>query len=135
MPDEPASPASEYEHHDSTAGSAADRSAKVAVPDTFPASDPVATTASVGSRAVDPAEMMGASDKLDVPDATNLTARFPDHVTAKLAAEKLVRDIPLDRRSIVFSEEGAGATLQITAARSDMERVAEMLDRSGAQNS
>ena len=38
-----------YKHHDSRPGEAPDRSAEIAVQDTFPASAPVAPTAAVGS--------------------------------------------------------------------------------------
>jgi hypothetical protein len=133
MSDKPGSPKSDYSHHDGKPGSAADRSAKVAVPDTFPASDPAATTGAVGSRAVDPAEMMDASGKPDIPDAATVTARFRDHVAAKLVIEKLVRAIPMDRRLASISEEGGATLLTITAPRADKQRVEETLRESGGE--
>ncbi|MCW8088267.1 hypothetical protein [Sabulicella glaciei] len=123
-------PATSGRHHDATPGSAADRSAKTAVPDTFPASDPVAPTPAVGTRAVEMTEMMDASDKPDVPNPKSLTARFQDHVTAKLAVEKLVRDLPLDPRCATLSEASGATTLQLTISGSDTDRAMEML-RSG----
>lgn len=131
MPDEPSSSASEYHHHDGTPGSAADRSARTAVPDSFPASDPVATTPAVGVRAIAADEMMDAPGMPETPDAATVNARFKDHVTAKLAVEKLVRDVPLDRRSATLSDEGGGVNLAITASQSDMGRITEILRGGG----
>jgi hypothetical protein len=128
MSDKPESP---YRHHDGTPGSTADRSAKTAVPDTFPASDPAATSPVVGSRMEDMAAMLAASDELQVRDPTTVTAHFPDAVTAKLAVEKLVRDIPLDRRCAALSEERGGTTLELTISKSDMDRVTEILRGGG----
>lgn len=132
MSDKPANSANHGRHHDRTPGSAADRSAKTAVPDTFPASDPVATTPAVGTRAAKVTEMMDASDKPDVSDPTTVTARFQDHVAAKLAIERLVRDLPLDQRCATLSEEGGATTLEITISKPDKERAMEMLRSSGA---
>jgi hypothetical protein len=131
MSDKPGNPTSDYRHHDGTLGSSADRSAKLAVPDTFPASDPVATTPAVGVRAEAVAEMMDDSVLPDVPDPATVTARFPDHVTAKLAIEKLVRDVPMDRRCATLSEEGGAILLKATSSKSDLERVTEILRRGG----
>ena len=128
MSDKPKSP---YRHHDATPGSTADRSAKTSVPDTFPASDPTATSPVVGARAEDMAAMLDTSDELHVPDPTTVTAHFPDHVTAKLAIEKLVRDVPLDRRCAALSEDSSGTTLELIISRSDVDRVTEMLCRGG----
>ncbi|MBX9751503.1 MAG: hypothetical protein K5Q68_18085 [Roseococcus sp.] len=121
---------SEYRHHDGTPGSSADRSAKTAVPDSFPASDPVATTPAVGVRAMDVTEMMPATEKPEVRHPIHLTARFEDSVTAKLAVEKLVRDIPLERACTELSEEGDKTLLEVTTTRTDVERVTTIL-RSG----
>ncbi|WP_207540943.1 hypothetical protein [Sabulicella rubraurantiaca] len=131
MSDKSADPANSRRHHDRTPGSPADRSAKTAVPDTFPASDPVAATPAVGTRAADMTEMMDASDKSNVADPTMVSARFQDHVTAKLAVEKLVRDLPLDQRCATLSEEGGKTTLEITLSKSDKDRAVEMLRGSG----
>jgi hypothetical protein len=75
--------------------------------------------------------MLDASDELQVPDPTTVTAHFPDHVTAKLAIEKLVRDVPLDRRCAVLSDESNGTRLELTISKSDMDRVTEILHRGG----
>lgn len=128
MSDKPESP---YRHHDGTPGSTADRSAKTAVPDTFPASDPVATSPVVGARAEDMAAMLNASDELHVPDPSTMTVQFSDRVTAKLAIEKLVRDVPMDRRCATLSEERGGTTLELTISKSNVDRVREMLSGSG----
>src|SRR3954447_1619457 len=103
MSENPGNPNSKYRHHDATPGSAPDRSDHAAVPDTFPASDPMATTAAVGSRAVDPAALLDARGEVEVRDGATVVARFGDQVRAKLALEGLVRDVPLDRRCATIS--------------------------------
>ena len=128
MSDKAASP----DHpQDGATGSKADRSVKAAVPDTFPASDPLAATPAVGVRAAGMAEMLDASEELQVSDPTRVAAQFPDHVTAKLAVERLVREAPLDRRSAVLSEEGEGTRLEITCSKSVADRVVEMVQGCG----
>ncbi|MDO9713663.1 DUF2934 domain-containing protein, partial [Paracraurococcus lichenis] len=127
------SPTSQYRHHDATPGSAPDRSVQAAVPDTFPASDPMATTAAVGSRAADPAALMDARGEVEVRDAATVVAHFPDQERAKLALEGLVRDVPLDRRCGTISCDGGQATLKVTAPGADAARVAEILRRCGGQ--
>jgi uncharacterized protein (TIGR02271 family) len=129
----PGSPDSKYRHHDATPGSAPDRSADAAVPDSFPASDPAATTAAVGSHAVDPAELMEPEGKVEVRDGARVVAHFPDQERAKLAIEHLVRDIPLDRRCATITCDGGQASLEVAAPKADVERVAELLRRCGGQ--
>jgi len=124
-------PDSEYRHHDATPGAAPDRSAHTAVPDSFPASDPVASTAAVGSRAMDPAELM--QPQVEIRDAATVVARFPHQEGAKLALERLVREIPLDRRGASIRCGDDGATLEVAAPKADTERVAEMLRKCGGQ--
>ncbi len=126
MPDK----ASEDRHHDATPGSAADRSVRVAVPDSFPASDRAAITPAVGVRAMDVAGMMEAS-RQDVPHARQSAADFQDHVTAKLALEQLVREIPLDRSRAMLSGEGDRTVLEVTASKADLDRVAKILRDGG----
>ena len=75
MSDTPETSKSQYKHHDATPGGAPDRSAHAAVPDSFPASDPVATTAAVGSRAVDPAEMMEPEGGVEIRGGAAVVAR------------------------------------------------------------
>ena len=133
MSDAPGSPDSKYRHHDATPGSAPDRSSHAAVPDTFPASDPLATTAAVGSRAVDPAGLMDGQGEVEVRDPATVVAHFHDQERAKLALEGLVRDVPLDRRCATISCDGGEAALRVTAPGVDAERVAEMLRRCGGQ--
>ena len=128
MSDKPESPS---RHHDGTPGLTADRSAKTAVPDTFPASDPAATSPVVGARTEDMAAMLATSDELQVPDPNTVTARFSDRVAGKLAVEQLVRDIPLDRRCATLSEESSGTTLELTISKSNMDRVMEILHKCG----
>ena len=122
---------SKYRHHDATPGAAPDRSAHTAVPDCFPASDPVASTAAVGSRAMDPAELM--QPQIEIRDAATVVARFPHQEGAKLALERLVREIPLDRRGASIRCGDDGATLEVAAPKADTERVAEMLRKCGGQ--
>jgi hypothetical protein len=131
MSDRPTNPDSEYRHHDAAPGAAPDRSAHAAVPDSFPASDPVATTAAVGSRAVDPAEMM--RPRVEIHGAATVAARFPHQEGAKLALERLVREIPLDRRGASIRCGDDGATLEVVAPGADTGRIAEMLRRCGGQ--
>jgi hypothetical protein len=133
MSDNSGGSASQYRHHDATPGSAPDRSAEAAVPDTFPASDPLATTAAVGSRAVDPARLIEPQGKVEVRDAGTVVARFANREGAKLALERLVRDIPLDRRCGTITCAGDEATLEVMASKADAARVAEMLSKCGGQ--
>jgi hypothetical protein len=133
MPDTPGSSDSKYRHHDATPGASADRSADAAVPDSFPASDPLATTAAVGSRAVNPAELMEPQGKVEVRDAATVVARFPNQEGAKLAIERLVRDIPLDRRCATLTCDGGEATLEVAAPKADLERVTEILRKCSGQ--
>ena len=114
-----------------TSRSEAEKSIKVAVPDTFPASDPLAATPAVGVVAADIAGMMDSSDELQVPDPTQVTAQFPDHVTAKLVVERLVREAPLDRRSAVLSDEGDGTRLDITCSKPVVDRVMDIVRGGG----
>ena len=118
----------DYGPQDGKPGSAADRSAKTAVPDSFPASDPVATTPAVGVRAMELGEMLEDTAPPEPVDATPLVVRFTDLMTAKLMVEKLVREVPLDRRNTAISEEGGAAVLEITAAGADLGRIRKMLD-------
>ena len=119
----------DYGPQDGKPGSPADRSAKTAVPDSFPASDPVATTPAVGVRAVELGEMLEETPPPEPLDATPLIARFADTVTAKLMVEKLVRQVPLDRRCTSITEQEGGAVLlEITAAGHDLGRVRKMLE-------
>jgi hypothetical protein len=131
MSDSPTNPDSKYRHHDATPDAAPDRSAHAAVPDSFPASDPVATTAAVGSRAVDPAELM--QPQVEIHGAATVVARFPQQEGAKLALERLVREIPLDRRVASIRCGDDGATLEVVAPEADTERIAQMLRKCGGQ--
>ena len=118
-------------HHDSRPGEAADRSEQSAVQDTFPASDPVAPTAAVGSRAVAPERMMQETGGAPPPaDAVSFTARFRDREAAKLAVETLVREGPIDRRGAEITSEGDKASLRVSAPRTDAERLKSLLERS-----
>ena len=124
---------SKYRHHDATPGSAPDRSAHAAVPDSFPASDPMGTTAAVGSRAVDPAELMHPQGEMEIRDAATVVARFQRQEDAKVALEQLVREVPLDRRGATITCGEHGATLEVAAPEADIERVAGMLRKCGGQ--
>jgi hypothetical protein len=132
MPD--AAPRHRYQHHDATPGAAADRSAKTASRDSFPASDPMATTAVVGSRAVDPARLM--RPRVEIRSATTVSAQLPDPESAKLTVEYLVRKLPLDRRRITERSGEDGTVILEVAAPEEVgaERIAEMLRRYGGQD-
>jgi hypothetical protein len=118
-----------YKHHDSRPGSASDRSEQTASVDSFPASDPVAPTAAVGSRAVSPQEMVekehSAPPKSD--DCVSVTARFRDREAAKLAVETLVREGPVDRRHAEIAPAGDAVAVRLTAPRGDAGRIGELL--------
>ena len=132
LPDTPEEPGSGYRHHDAMPGAAPDRSARTAVPDSFPASDPLATTAAVGARAVDPSGLMPPTGP-ETGDTAEVTARFPNQEAAKLALEGPVRDVPLDRRRTSLRSDEGGATLEVAAPMPDAERVRGMLRRCGGQ--
>jgi hypothetical protein len=119
-----------YVHHDATPGAAPDRSAKTALHDSFPASDPVATTAVVGSRAVDLARLM--KPQTEIQDGAMVLARLRDRTAARLAVEHLVRKVPLDRRrAAIRSGRNGTAILEVTAPAADVDRIAEILCRHG----
>jgi len=136
MSDDTEKAASGYRHHDATPGSAPDRSTRAAAPDSFPASDPLATTAAVGSRAVDPAELMARqdADTGGVEGGRRVAALFPDQEAAKLALERLVREVPLDRRCATLRGADGGVLLEATVAGADAARVGEMLRGCGGRD-
>lgn len=92
------------------------------VMDTFPASDAVSDTATQGPRAV-PAGAEHPSKP--VPDAVPLSRHFKDHEAAKLALEKLVRSVPLDRNATELD----GVELRLSVPRDDAQRVEAMLQK------
>ena len=97
---------------------------------TFPASDPIASTATQGARAVSPADMMRPRDDDAAPaDAVKLALRFPSHEAAKLAVETAVREAPLDRRRASIQ----GETVEVAAPPADAERLREILRRHGGE--
>lgn len=107
-----------------------DRNVEAAVEGTFPASDPISTTASQGARAVPPAQMLKGAD--DVPhgaDCATLSARFADAESAKLALETLVREGPIDRRTAEMHPDGTGVMLQFRVPQADAERVNGLLQQ------
>lgn len=129
----PKTPRYQNQHHDATPGEKADRSAKTALHDSFPASDPVATTAAVGSRAVDPSSLM--KPQVEVRDGIMVVARFPGKEAAKLAVEYLVRKLPLDRRrATMHSGEDGTVILEVATPKVDMERIVRMLSRYDGQD-
>ena len=128
----------QYKHHDSRPGEAPDRSEEIAVHDTFPASDPVASTAAVGSRAVSPERLMEESGSAPPrpDDAVSLTARFRDREAAKLAMETLVREGPIDRRCAEIQPGGGGdaaVRLKIQTCGKDAERLNALLHKQGGE--
>ena len=97
---------------------------------TFPASDPIASTATQGARAVSPADLLRPSDDEAQPaDAVRFALRFPSHEAAKLAVETAVREAPLDRRCASIR----GKSVEVAAPRADVERVREILRRHGGE--
>jgi hypothetical protein len=105
-----------------------DANVEAAVEGTFPASDPMGTTASQGARAVPPQELMHASgSKPQHGDTATLTARFDGVESAKLAMEALVRDGPVDRRCAEVERAGDAATVRLHVPQADRQRLEEML--------
>ncbi len=106
-----------------------DRNVEAAVEGTFPASDPLATIASQGARAVPPEEMMRGSGSKPQGNTATLTARFESQEMAKLAVEALVRDGPVDRRCADVERAGDAATVRLSMPQADRQRLEEMLNR------
>jgi hypothetical protein len=107
----------------------ADKNVEASVEGTFPASDPMGTTASQGARAVPMEDMMHASDSKPRGDTATLTARFDGMEAAKLAMEALVRDGPVDRSCAQTERDGDAATVRLSVPQADRQRIEEMLHR------
>lgn len=103
-----------------------ERKTDEAVKETFPASDPVATTNTRGARAVPAEEMLAEAPPIE--DGVTLTRCFDDAEAAKLALESLVRDAPIDRRYAELSGEGR-VELRLTVPAADRSRIQGLLDR------
>jgi hypothetical protein len=98
-----------------------------AVAESFPASDPPATTAGeTHARAVPPQEMMGARHKPPF-DAVTLRRRFPTTEAAKLALEGLVRDGPVDRDCAELVPQGREVELLVHVSEEDCHRIRGLL--------
>jgi hypothetical protein len=112
-----------------------DSNLEAAVRGTFPASDPLATTASQGARAVSAEEMMrGDLAQPRTPDdAVTVSQAFPDAETAKIALETLVREGPLDRRCAEIRPGAQAATLEVRAPRADADRIEALLRKAGGR--
>ena len=85
----------------------------------------------MGSRPVDPAELM--QPQVGIHGPATVVARFQQQEGAKLALERLVREIPLDRRVASIRRGDDGATLEVVAPGADTERIAQMLRKYGGQ--
>jgi hypothetical protein len=103
----------------------ADRKTDEEVTETFPASDPIATTATQGSRAVPANEIMDQKAPA-LTDAVTLHRRFPDAESAKIALEGLVRDGPVDRRLAEITNDNG---LRLNVPANDAERIRGLLER------
>ena len=110
-----------------------DKNVEAAVEGTFPASDPMATIASQGARAVPMEDMMHASDSKPLGDTVTLTARFESQEAAKLAVEALVRDGPMDRRGAAVEAADDAATVRLDVPKADEQRLGEMLRKQSGQ--
>ncbi len=104
-----------------------DRTQEQAVEGTFPASDPLATTATQGSRAVPPEQLLGGGPA--AAGSETLTRRFPDVETAKLALEALVREGPVEPSLCEVSHTEQGAELKITSPKGQEARLRDLLER------
>ena len=109
-----------------------DRNQEAAVRDTFPASDPPASTASQGARAVPAEEMMDkpGSQPHRPDDSVAVSQRFADGESAKLALEMLVREGPIDRRCATIEQSEGAVTLRVQAAGQDRSRLEGLLAKS-----
>lgn len=105
---------------------------EAAVEDTFPASDPVGTTAGHGTRAVPAEDMMPKDVSAQSAGLSSFTVPFPSQEGAKLALETLVRDGPVDRRCAEITQEGGRTALRVSAPESDIARLRSMLENSPA---
>jgi hypothetical protein len=104
-----------------------DRAQDTAVAQSFPASDPPATTAGeTHARAVPPQEMMGTRHR-PPHDAVTLRRRFPTTEAAKLALESLVRDGPVDRDCTELAPQGQEVELVVHVAEEDCHRIRGLL--------
>lgn len=119
-----------------------ERNVESGVRDTFPASDPTASTNVQGARAVPPQRMMrgegdaAPQDSAGGEETVTLTARFADQEAAKLAVEALVRDVPIDRnRAALQDAEGPAVLVTVHATQQEAERVKAMLQRAGGSRS
>lgn len=108
-----------------------DHVVEAGVEQTFPASDPVSSTTSQGSRAVSPGDMMHPTGSKPEPtkDEVTISLPFPDQESAKLALETLVREGPVDRRSAEILGEGTGVQLRVLVPKADAERLRAKLER------
>lgn len=104
---------------------AADRKTDEEVTETFPASDPISTTATQGSRAVPANEILDRQAPA-MPDAVTLHRTFPDAESAKIALEGLVRDGPIDRRLAEITNDNR---LRLNVPANDAERIRGLLER------
>jgi len=119
--------------HDPDAGRTPERKADEASRDSFPASDAPAPTPIAGARAVPGSALFEKEPEGHGADTTAVTARFPDHESAKLAVEQLVRDGALDRRHVAIEHDDAGVRVTAHAPRDGAARVGELLRRCGGR--
>lgn len=109
-----------------------DANVESGVEQTFPASDPVSSTASQGSRAVPLEEMMPATGaRTPGHDDTTLSLRFPDSEAAKLALEAAVREGPIDRRCATIDLDDDRVTMRLEVPRADRDRIGGLLRKHG----
>jgi hypothetical protein len=115
----------------------ADAKVEAAVKQSFPASDPAATTGTQGARAVPAEQMMHPTEGRPVPpdDSVTLDLRFPDSEAAKLALEAAVREGPLDRRCARIDLDDDRVTMRLDVPRADAERLDALLRKHGAMDS
>ena len=118
------------QHSDKHPATTSDDVVEAGVEQTFPASDPVSSTISQGSRAVSPGDMMHptGSKPAATQDAVTILQRFPDQESAKLALETLVREGPVDRRSAEILGEGSDVELKVLVPKADAQRLQAKLE-------
>jgi hypothetical protein len=118
------------QHSDKHPATTSDDVVEAGVEQTFPASDPVSSTTSQGSRAVPPSDMMHptGSKPAATQDAVTISLRFPDQESAKLALETLVREGPVDRRSAEILGEGSDVELKVLVPKADAQRLQAKLE-------
>ena len=100
--------------------------------ETFPASDPSASTATQSARAVPVERLMGAGPgRAESGETVTVECRFKDHEAAKLAVETLVRNAPLNPQRAAIRAADDAVLVEVIASPDDAGRMQAMLHDCG----